>query len=91
MGELSNYFHDLRGRLVSQKQDVINEAVKAAPAWGVVIWNKVAEAPLEKWATLVAIIYGLLQIYFLVRDRRRHEQGESRPPSVWRPRRRDKQ
>jgi hypothetical protein len=71
MSAFNIYLHDLRGRLVSQKQDIVNELAKASPAWFVVIWNKVAEAPLEKWATAVAIVYGLLQIYFLVRDRRR--------------------
>lgn len=75
MSAITIYLHELRGRLVSQKQDVLTEAVKASPAWFVVIWNKVAEAPLEKWATLVAIIYGVLQIYFLVRDRRTKPRG----------------
>jgi len=75
MSEIQIYFHELKGRLVSQKQDILNEAAKAAPAWGVVVWNKVADVPLEKWATAAALLYTLLQIYFLVRDRRKQRRG----------------
>lgn len=75
MSALANYLHDLRGRFMSQKLEVAKEAVKAAPPWAVVAWDKFAAIPLEKWATLLAIVYTALQIYFLFRDRRKQRRA----------------
>lgn len=72
---VATYFDDLKGRLMSQKQQAIIEAAKSSPIVAVALWDKLASVPVEKWVSVVALIYGLLQIYFLVRDRRTKKRG----------------
>lgn len=72
---VATYFDDLKGRLMSQKQQAIVEAAKSSPVFAVALWDKLASVPVEKWVSVVALVYGLLQIYFLFRDRRSKKRG----------------
>lgn len=70
-----NYIHDLKGRLMSEKQEIVKEAAKAAPAFLATFWNWLSTIPLEKWQTAVVIGYTLIQAWYFVRDRRKQRRG----------------
>ena len=52
-----------------QTNQVIDAVVKAAPPAAVTFSDLVLGMPVEKWLTITLIIYTLLQIVLLVRDR----------------------
>jgi hypothetical protein len=47
--------------------DIVDAAVKASPPAAVVLWNRIAEIPAEKWLTYALIGYTLLQALVLLR------------------------
>lgn len=52
-----------------QTNQVIDGVVKAAPPAAVTFSDLVLGMPVEKWLTVTLIIYTVLQIILLVRDR----------------------
>lgn len=73
---LATFLENLRGRIVSQKQQAVMDALKAIPAVGVTAWDALASAPVEKWVSAATLVYVVLQMFYLVRDRRRKERKE---------------
>lgn len=45
------------------------ELVKSAPPVAVTAWHYLLDLPVEKWVSVVTLIYVGLQAFFLVRDR----------------------
>lgn len=68
---MADYLHDLKGRLVSQKDQAIADVLKASPAVGVSFLTWLGSVPIEKWVQFATLVYIILQAYFLVRDRRK--------------------
>ena len=52
-----------------QTDQVADAVLKAAPPAAVTFSNTVLGMPVEKWLTITLIIYTVLQIVLLVRDR----------------------
>jgi hypothetical protein len=48
-------------------QQIAEGAVKAAPAVGVSAWHYVLGMPVEKWVSVAALLFTVLQIIVLVR------------------------
>jgi len=46
---------------------VAKASAEVSPPVGLVTWNYLAEQPIDKWLTALAIVYTLLQIVVLVR------------------------
>lgn len=65
------------------REIVVAEAGKAAPLAGGVSWYWLG-LPMEKWLTIVLLVYGVLQIGFLLRDKvwRERVKGKGRAGST---------
>lgn len=49
--------------------EVAPALAKQLPPWGIVAVNTVSNIPLDKWLLICTMIYTLLQIYVLLRDK----------------------
>lgn len=54
---------------MSASQDVAEQIAKNAPVSAVTIGAWLLSVPLERWLTLALLVYTVLQIYVIVRDR----------------------
>lgn len=63
---------------MSDHTNQLDAAVRALPPAAVTFSDVVLGTPVEKWLTLVMIIYTLLQIGLLIRDRilRKRREGD---------------
>jgi hypothetical protein len=65
------YLVELKGRLLSQKKEALTDMMKSAPSVAAAGWTWLTSLPLDTWVQVSALVYTLLQMYFLLRDRRK--------------------
>ena len=55
--------------MTDRQTDMITASAKQSPPWFVLALDAVAGIPLERWVLIMTMVYTLLQIWVLLRDK----------------------